>query len=165
MRVVKRIFMILTLLGLSLPILYAVRVTRAKNAMIPPLTLRNGELYELSGKVPGIKLTSTGGKINNFLLSPDKHYVAYAIVAGEYKVVGLDGTADTRAVLNIGVMDLNRREEIAEIEPQSDGEPFINADRWISNEDLLLTETDGFTSGNRYVYSVGLDELRIADHL
>lgn len=125
--------------------------------------LKDGELYEKRGKAGTSKITSTDGEIHSYLVSPNKHYVAYSTIAGYHKVVGLDGDGDARPVFHIVVMDLSVKKQLTEIKPQSKHEPFIYADRWISNDELLLTDADGFAVGWRYVYNAGTNELRRAD--
>lgn len=127
------------------------------------ITLKNGELYEIIGEKAASKITSTGGKISSFLVSPDKHYVVYSIIVGNYKVVGIEGEGDNEPVYNIVVMDLDNKKQLTEIKPQSKNEPFIHEDRWISKEELILYEADGFATGNRYIYHAGDNVLRLAD--
>ncbi len=127
------------------------------------LSLKDGELYEMNGNKPGAKITSTGGGIQKYLMSPDKQYVAYSIIAGSYKIMGLEGDGELRSVFNIGVMDLDSKKQLTVIKPQSEHEPFIYADRWISNEELILTESDGFATGLRYVYSAATNEVRLGE--
>lgn len=127
------------------------------------ITLKDGELYEISGGKIGNQITSTGGKISPFfLLSPDKHYVAYSILVGIYNVVGLDDdVGELRDVHHIVVMDLNHKKQLMEIKPQSETEPFLDEFSWISNDELLITESDGFATGKRYIYQASNNELRL----
>lgn len=128
------------------------------------VTLKDGELYEMSGKESGSKITSTAGKISSYLVSPDKHYVAYSIIVGSYKIYGLDDDkGEERPVQHIVIMDLDLKKKLTEINPQSEHEPFIYVDRWISNDELLFTEADGFATGYRYIFNASLNELRRAD--
>ena len=125
--------------------------------------LKDGELYELNGQAAGVPITATGGKINNFLQSPDKRYVAYSVIvgytddAGDY---GKDEKIPQVPVYHILVMDLTLRKQLTEIKPPSDSEPFIYAKRWSSNEELVLYDADGFAVGEKYFYNVVSNELR-----
>jgi len=127
------------------------------------ITLKDGELYEMGWIRLGSKITSTGGKISSYLVSPDNHYVAYSIVVGSYKVVGEDGGGEEIPTHHIIVMDLARKKLLTEIKPQNKNEPFIYVDRWISNEKLRINEADGFATGLMYIYKSANDELRVAD--
>jgi hypothetical protein len=128
------------------------------------LTLKDGELYKIRGQKIGNKITSTGGKIDSFLLSPDFRYVAYSIVVGYEEVVPLEGEGEKREVHHIEVLDLDYPEKAAVvIEPPDESEPFIDAERWISNERLLIMEADGFAVGLPHIYDAGNEELRVAD--
>ena len=74
------------------------------------LTLKDGELYEMSGNAGASKITSTNGKINSYLLSPDKRYVAYSIIVGYTNDAGLyeEGEKIPQVpVYHIVVMDLD----------------------------------------------------------
>lgn len=138
---------------------------RGKTSSSPSdVMLKDGELYVSSGAVPAARLTSTGGKIESFLVSPDKHYVACAVAVGVEKVYGLDDDeGDPRTVHHIIVVDLDQRKQLTEIGSQSKGEPFIFADKWISNEKLIIMEADGFATGMTYVYNAELNVLRMAE--
>jgi hypothetical protein len=127
------------------------------------VVLRDGELYEISNDKIGSKITSANGNVKSYLMTPDRRYVAYSVFVGFYNVVGLDGSGDLRPVNHIIVMDLDRKKQLTEIKPQSEDEPFIYADHWISNDELLLQEADGFATGYNYVYRISNNELRIAD--
>jgi hypothetical protein len=128
------------------------------------VTLKDGELHEMSGKAGASKITSTNGKINSYLLSPDKHYVAYSIIVGSYKIYGLDDDkGEERPVQHIVIMDLDLKKKLTEINPQSEHEPFIYVDRWISNDELLLYDADGIAVGWKYIFNAGTNELRRAD--
>ncbi len=130
------------------------------------VTLKEGELYEMSGKEGGNKITSTNGKINEYQLSPDKHYVGYSIIVGYTNDAGLyeEGEKIPQVpVCHIVVMDLELKKKLTEIKPQSENELFINMDRWISNDELLLYDADGIAVGWHYIYNAGINELRRAD--
>ncbi len=130
------------------------------------VTLKDGELYEMSGKEGVGKITSTGGKIDRYLQSPDKHYVAYSIIVGYTNDVGIyeeEEKIPQVPLHHIVVMDLDLKKQLTEINPQSENEPFIHADRWLSNEELLLSDGDGFAVGWRYIYNAGTNELRRAE--
>ncbi len=127
------------------------------------VTLKGGELYETSKKGTSSKITSTNGKISSYLLSPDKRYVAYSVIVGSYEIVPLEGEGEQRPVRHIMIMDLDQKKQLIEIKPQSESQPFIYADRWISTEELILTEADGFATGYRYIYHAGDNELRLAE--
>jgi hypothetical protein len=127
------------------------------------ITLKNGELYEMGWLRLGNKITSTGGKINSYLMSPGKNYVTYSIIVGSYKVVGEDGQGEETPTHHIIVMDLDHKKLLTEIKPQSKDEPFIYVDRWISNQKLRLTEADGFATALNYIYDIDTNELRTAN--
>lgn len=132
----------------------------------PEVTLKDGELYEISGKEVGSKITSTDGKISSYLLSPDKRYVAYSIIVGYTNDAGVYEDVEEIPqvpVYHIVVMDLELKKQLTEIKPPSENEPFIYADRWISNEELLLYDADGIAVGWHYIYNAGVNELRRAD--
>lgn len=126
------------------------------------VVLRDGELYEIRGDKVGGKITSTNGNVKSYLMTPDRRYVAYSVFVGFYNVVGLDGSGDLRPVLHIIVLDIDRKKQLTEIKPQSENEPFIYADHWISNDELLLQEADGFATGYKYIYQISNNELSIA---
>jgi hypothetical protein len=141
-----------------------------KNKIIPSKTqtssavvLKDGELYEISSDKVGSKVTSANGNVKSYLMTPDRRYVAYSVFVGFYNVVGLDGSGDLRPVHHIIVMDLDRKKQLTEIKPQSENEPFIYTDHWISNDELLLQEADGFATGYNYIYRISNNELRIAN--
>lgn len=127
------------------------------------VTLKDGELYEVIGGKRGKKITTTGGKVDGFLLSPGKQYVAYSINVGTYEIVPLEGEGENRPVHNIGIFDLDQNKLLKVIKPPSESEPFLYTNSWISEEELILTEADGFATGLRYVYSAGDNELRTAE--
>lgn len=123
------------------------------------VTLKDGELYEMNGS----KITSTDGKIDSYLLSPDKRYIAYSIIVGYTNDAGLyedEQEIPQVPVHHIFVMDLEQKKNLTEIKPQSESEPFIYAKRWISNEELLLYDADGIAVGWHYFYDVSSDGLR-----
>ena len=130
------------------------------------LTLKDGELYEMSGNAGASKITSTNGKINSYLLSPDKRYVAYSIIVGYTNDAGLyeEGEKIPQVpVYHIVVMDLDLKKVLTEIKPPSEHEPFIYVDRWISNDELLFYDGDGIAVGWKYIFNAGTNELRRAD--
>lgn len=130
------------------------------------VTLKDGELYEKNGTELGGKITSTGGKVNSYLLSPDKQYVAYSIIAGYIDAAGLYEEVEEipqDPVYHVVVMDVEQKKQLTEIEPPNKNEPFIRAKRWISNDELLLYESDGLAAGWSYVYNAVTNELRRAD--
>lgn len=137
-----------------------------KLSAVAEVTLKEGELYEISETGGDKKITSTNGKVNSYLLSPDKHYVAYSIVAGHTDSVGLyeEGEEIPKVpIYHIVVMDLNLKKILKEIKPPSENDPFIYADKWISDNELLFHDADGFAVSFRYVYNAGTNELRRAD--
>ena len=102
---------------------------------IAEVTLKDGELYEISETGGDKKITSTNGKINSYLLSPDKHYVAYSIIVGYTDDAGIyeDGEKIPQVpVYHVAVMALNLKKVLKEIKPPSEQDPFIYADKWIS---------------------------------
>ncbi|MEW6066821.1 MAG: hypothetical protein AB1610_00775 [Nitrospirota bacterium] len=128
--------------------------------------LKDGELYEISGKEKGNKITSTNGKINSYLLSPDRRYVAYSMGVGYTDSVGLyeEGEEPGQVpVYHIVVMDLELKKILKEVKPPSEDNPFIYVDKWISNDELLLHDADGFAVSSSYIYNAGTNELRLAD--
>jgi len=141
------------------------------------VTLKDGELYEISGKVGyrsellalsliGNQITFTGGKIDSFILSPDKHYVAYSVIVGYTDDAGdyeSDEMIPQVPLYHIVVMDLDLKKELKVIKPPIEQEPFIIADRWISTDELLLHDADGLVVCWQYIYSAGTNELRRAD--
>ncbi len=128
------------------------------------VTLKDGELYEVIGGETGNKITSTGGKVEGFLVSPGKQYVAYSINVGTHEIVPLEGEGEKRTIHNIGIFDLDQNKLLNVIKPPGGkNDPFLNVDRWISEDELILTESDGFGTGYRYVYSAGDNELRMAE--
>ncbi len=130
------------------------------------VTLKNGELYQMSGTIVGEKITSTNGKIDSYLVSPNKYYVAYSIIVGYTDDPGIyeDNEKVPQVPLcHIVVMDLESKKKLREIKPPSENEPFILMDRWISNEVFSLYDADGFAVGRKYVYNAGTDELRQAN--
>jgi hypothetical protein len=138
------------------------KVTDNKTQTIA-IVLRDGELYEIGCGKGDSKITSANGNVKSYLMTPDRRYVAYSVFVGFYNVVGLDGSGDLRPVNHIIVMDLDRKKQLTEIKPQSENEPFIYADHWISNDELLLQEADGFATGYNYIYRISNNELTIAD--
>jgi hypothetical protein len=130
------------------------------------VTLKDGELYEMIGKPGASKITSTNGKINSYLLSPDKRYVAYSIVVGYTNDAGIyeEGEKIPQVpVYHIVVMDIDLKKVLTEIKPPSEHEPFIYVDRWISNDELLFYDADGIAVGWKYIFNAGTNELRRAD--
>lgn len=123
------------------------------------VTLKDGELCDMNGS----KITSTDGKIDGYLLSPDKRYVAYSIIVGQRNDVGLyEDSEDIPQVPvhNVVVMDIEQKKQLREIKPPSEIDPFIYAKRWISNEELLLYDADGIAVSRYYFYDAGINELR-----
>ncbi len=153
--------MLLVFAATLLPNCQKDQVPTSKNKT-PAVVLRDGELYDSKGDKVGNKITSTHGNVKSYLMSPDKHYVAYSLFIGYYNVVGLDGSGDLRPVHHIIVMDLDQNKQLTEIKPQSEHQPFIYADHWISNVELLLQEADGFATGYNYIYRIGDNKLSIA---
>lgn len=127
----------------------------------PDVILQDGELYELRGKTIGSKLTATDGKIDSFLLSPDKHYVVYSIITGYVEDTGDSEDAETEefAVSNLVIMDLTQK-NLIEIKPMSEHEPFLSTDRWVSKEELLFHDFDSIAIGSYYSYNTGSKTLR-----
>ena len=133
---------------------------------IAEVTLKDGELYEISETGGDKKITSTNGKINSYLLSPDKHYVAYSIIVGYTDDAGIyeDGEKIPQVpVYHVAVMALNLKKVLKEIKPPSEQDPFIYADKWISNDELLLHDADGFAVSWKYIFNAVTNELRRAD--
>lgn len=144
-----------------------ITVNRQGSLQSPPLDviLQDGELYELRGKTIGNKITSTGEKIDHYLLSPDKHYVVYSIISGVIDITGDSDDAETEqwAVHNLVVMDLILKKNLTEIKPMSEIEPFLYTDRWISNEELLFCDSDSIAIWSFYIYNTGSNTLRKID--
>lgn len=129
------------------------------------VTLKDGELYEISETGGDKKITSTNGKIDSYLLSPDKHYVAYSIIVGYTDDAGVyeEGEKIPQVpVYHIVVMDRDLKKILKEIKPPSEHEPFIYADKWISNDELLLYDADGIAVGRKYIFNAVSNELRQA---
>ncbi len=129
----------------------------------PEVTLKNGELYEMSGNEAKNKITDTDGKIDSYLMSPDKHYVAYSIIVGYTNDAGdYEGSDEIPQVpvYHIIVMDLELKKQLTVIKPPSENEPFIYTDRWVSNDELMLYDADGIAVGRRYFYNASSNELR-----
>ncbi len=129
------------------------------------ITLKDGELYKMGWIRVGSKITSTGGKISSYLVSPDKRYVAYSIIVGYREEAGDDESAAIAQVPvhYIVVMDLKHRKQLTVIKPVSENEPYIHIDRWISREELLVYDADGIVVGREYIYNASTDQLRRAD--
>ena len=131
------------------------------------VTLKDGELYEISETGGDKKITSTNGKINSYLLSPDKHYVAYSIIVGYTNDVGLyeEGEEPGQVpVYHIVIMDIDLKKILKEIKPpNAEADQFIYASKWISNDELLLYDACGFSVDTKYIYNAGTNELRRAD--
>jgi hypothetical protein len=126
------------------------------------ITLKDGELYEINGGIIGKQLTFTGGKIDGSLQSPNKRYVAYSLIVGYTDDVGeyeKNEKIPQVPVHHIIVMDLGLKLQLAEIKPQ-DIEPFIEIMRWISNEELELYGSTGFSIDTFYFYNVVSNNLR-----
>jgi hypothetical protein len=142
--------------------------SRQEASTSPPheVTLKDGELYDLNGQAGGGAITTTGGKINEYIQSPDKRYVAYSVIVGYTDDAG-DYDPDEKIpqvpVYHIIVMDLILKKQLTEIKPPSDNEPFIYAKRWSSNEELVLYDADGIAVGMTYFYNVINNELRRAN--
>lgn len=131
------------------------------------VVLKDGELYEKSGTGLGGKITSTDGKVNSYLQSPDKQYVAYSIIVGFIDAPGLYEEVVEEIpqdpVYQIVVMDIEQRKQLTVIKPPAENEPFLYVDQWISSDELLLHDSDGLAVGWSYVYNAVTNELRRAD--
>ena len=129
------------------------------------LTLKDGELYEISGGKAGRQITSSGGKIDSYLQSPGKRYVAYALIVGYTDDAG-DYEKDEKIpqvpVHHIIVMDLELKKQLTEIKPQNI-EPFIEVKRWSSNEKLELYGSTGLSIDSYYFYNVVSNDLKKRD--
>ena len=133
----------------------------------PPseVTLKNGDLYELNRQTLGALLTITGGKIDGYLQSPDKRYVAYSLIVGYTEDAGDYEKGEKIPqvpIHHIIVMDLGLRMQLTEIKPQNI-EPFIDVKRWTSNEELELYGSTGLSVDSYYFYNVVSNELRQGD--
>jgi len=123
------------------------------------VTLKDGELHSLNGR----RLTSTNKTVDSYVLSPGKHYVAYSVIVGSKEEPGIYDDGDDipqRPLHHVIVMDLDTSKVIRKITPPSENEPWIYADRWVSDEELVLYDADGFAVGRHYFYHAGINALR-----
>jgi hypothetical protein len=129
------------------------------------IMLKDGELYEISGEKAGSRITSSGGKIDSYLQSPGKRYVAFSLIVGYTDDAG-DYEKDEKIpqvpVHHIILMDLELKKQLTEIKPQNI-EPFIEVKRWSSNEELELFGSTGLSVDSYYFYNVVSNDLRKGD--
>jgi hypothetical protein len=131
----------------------------------PEVALRDGDLYVMDGNDIGDKIIATDGKIDRYMVSPDKLYVACSVIIGYADEPGIyeDGEEPSQRPLHkITITDLKRKKQLREILAPSENDPFFYLTDWISDSELMLTDSDGFAVSWSYVYNVETNELRKA---
>lgn len=127
------------------------------------LILKNGDLYESTNHKKSVKkITNTHGKIDEFLMSKTKKYVAYSKIMKYEDEAGAWEEKDIipkRPVYNIVVMDLSTKKIITEIPPQSPHDHFFYADAWVSDKYLLLHDSDSIAVSFFYVYDLTKNKI------
>lgn len=131
----------------------------------PDVILKAGELYFVNGNDVGDRITVTGGKIDEYLVSPDKRFVAFLVITGYTDDPGLyeDDEVPPQVPLHkLVVFDLLRKKQLREITAPSKNDPFLRLGKWLSDHELMLHDADGFSVSWFYVYNAEINDLRKA---
>lgn len=102
-------------------------------------------------------LINTTDSIQKYIVSPDHRYIAYEKYFKRIKSAGIYENEEERPWRNLNsivVWDLKLKKEIEEIEPQKDGLGFVNIDKWIDNDVLLLGESGFFDFSGWVTYRI-----------
>ena len=127
----------------------------------------DGELYELKiNSIDNIVLTNTNGKVNNYWLSPNKRYVSYEVIikyVNEHSDLEDETDLVQVPVCHVVIYDIQKRNIIGEIHPENVTEMFVRIDKWLSDKEILLHDSDGIAVGNSYIYNLEERRLRQID--
>ena len=66
-------------------------------------------------------------------------------------------------VCHVVIYDIQKRNIIGEIHPENVTEMFVRIDKWLSDKEILLHDSDGIAVGNSYIYNLEERRLRQID--
>jgi hypothetical protein len=132
------------------------------------ITLKNGELIITRNGRDNVILTNTGGNVREFIISPDRHYMAYTktirFVPGHNDAPEINEVIEDLPVSNIVIYNLTTKSISSEINPTITGCDFIRMDGWVSKSELLLHDADTTAVCNNYIYDVLKKQLIEIDY-